>query len=273
MRLSRCTIRKENTVNITKMDDQIIIDVRGELCPTPVIETKKISDAYPYEEIITIVDNDISKENVEKFGKSKGYAVITNKQGRDYFIVLTPRLPGTDEEALQRILTKHVGENNHKLDEPKERTTSTPERGQTVESHTLGIVRDDEIVIPDITENSHSFQDASLSRHRIILVTKDYLGEGSEELGRTLMKTFWNCLVEADTYPKAIYFINSAVKMVCVTSDYIDVLKQLVTAGVDIAACGICLNYYGLTDCVAVGTITNMYTITESIVGEDIVTL
>ena len=37
--------------------------------------------------------------------------------------------------------------------------------------------------------------------NRVILMTKDYLGEGSEELGRNLMKTFWVCMLEADVKP------------------------------------------------------------------------
>ena len=77
-------------------------------------------------------------------------------------------------------------------------------------------------------------------------MTKDYLGEGSEELGRNLMKTFWVCLVEADVKPSTIYFINSSVKMVTNDSVHLDNIKKLADAGVEIAACGICLDYYGL---------------------------
>ena len=40
-------------------------------------------------------------------------------------------------------------------------------------------------------------------------------------------------------------------------------LKKLASQGVSIYACGACLNYYQLTDKVAVGEITNMYRIVE----------
>ena len=108
---------------------------------------------------------------------------------------------------------------------------------------------------------------------RIILMTKDYLGEGSEELGRNLMKTFWGCMVEADVKPSTIYFINSSVKMVTNDSVHLDNIKKLADAGVEIAACGICLDYYGLKEQVGVGSITNMYAITDAIVGENVVKL
>jgi len=36
--------------------NELTVDVRGSLCPKPVIETKKVSDANPVAVITTIVD-------------------------------------------------------------------------------------------------------------------------------------------------------------------------------------------------------------------------
>ena len=195
--------------------NELTVDVRGSLCPKPVIETKKVSDAHPNAIITTIVDNEVSRDNVEKFGKSRGYDVAIGQDGIDFFIKLTPNV------------------------EPA----------------------------PEIGCKPMNYSD------RIILMTKDYLGEGSEELGRNLMKTFWVCMVEADVKPSTIYFINSSVKMVTNDSVYLDNIKKLADLGVEIAACGICLDYYGLKDQVGIGTITNMYAITDAIVGENVVKL
>ncbi|MDO7203643.1 DsrE family protein [Paraclostridium bifermentans] len=41
-------------------------------------------------------------------------------------------------------------------------------------------------------------------------------------------------------------------------------LKILQDAGVEILSCGTCLDYYGLKEELKVGTVTNMYTIVES---------
>ena len=38
---------------------ELTVDVRGSLCPKPVIETKKVSDANPSVIITTIVDNEV----------------------------------------------------------------------------------------------------------------------------------------------------------------------------------------------------------------------
>ena len=40
-------------------------------------------------------------------------------------------------------------------------------------------------------------------------------------------------------------------------------LKKLEAQGVEILTCGTCLNFYGLTDRLAVGGVTNMYDIVE----------
>ena len=42
-------------------------------------------------------------------------------------------------------------------------------------------------------------------------------------------------------------------------------LKALEAEGVEILTCGTCLNYYDLTEKLAVGSVTNMYTIVEKL--------
>ena len=44
-------------------------------------------------------------------------------------------------------------------------------------------------------------------------------------------------------------------------------LKALEAEGVEILTCGTCLNYYGLTEKLAVGGVTNMYVIAEKMLN------
>lgn len=44
-------------------------------------------------------------------------------------------------------------------------------------------------------------------------------------------------------------------------------LKLLESHGVEIMTCGTCLNHYGLTEQLAVGSVTNMYAIAEKLMG------
>lgn len=58
------------------------IDCRGLACPQPVLETKKALEAPGTEEILVIVDNPSSKENVRRFAESQGHEVsITEEKG------------------------------------------------------------------------------------------------------------------------------------------------------------------------------------------------
>ena len=128
-----------------------------------------------------------------------------------------------------------------------------------------------------MTPNANSVTEVSCEPmnygNRVILMTKDYLGEGSEELGRKFDENLWVCMLEADVKPSKIYFINSSVKMVVNDSVHLENIKKLAELGVEIAACGICLDFYGEKENVGVGSITNMYAITDAILGDNIVKL
>lgn len=86
---------------------------------------------------------------------------------------------------------------------------------------------------------------------------------GTEDFGRTLLKTFINTLTEQDVLPKQVIFYNGGVPLVAEGSESVEDLKTLVSKGVQVFACGACLNYYGLSDKVAVGEVTNMFSIIE----------
>ena len=90
------------------------------------------------------------------------------------------------------------------------------------------------------------------------------MGEGAEELGKTLLKAFVFSLTQQDKLPKTILFYNGGASLTCEGSPMLDDLKALEAQGVEIMTCGTCLNFYGLTEKLAVGSVTNMYTIVES---------
>lgn len=91
----------------------------------------------------------------------------------------------------------------------------------------------------------------------------DTMKGGTDDFGRTLLKTFINTLTAQDVLPQQIIFYNGGVPLVAEGSDSLEDLQALAAKGVAIYACGACLNYYGLADKVAVGTVTNMFSIIE----------
>lgn len=109
-------------------------------------------------------------------------------------------------------------------------------------------------------ESDADFADPS-KRKAVVVISSDMMGTGEEELGHSLLKNFIYSLTQEDVLPSTILFYNSGVRMTCEGSPALDDLKQLAAAGVEIQSCGICLNYYGLTEKLAVGEVTNMYAI------------
>ena len=97
----------------------------------------------------------------------------------------------------------------------------------------------------------------------VVVIASDKMGEGAEELGKTLLKAFVFSLTQQDKLPKTILFYNGGAHLTCAGSPMLDALKALEAEGVEILTCGTCLNFYGLTEQLAVGGVTNMYVIAE----------
>ncbi|UCD85334.1 MAG: sulfurtransferase-like selenium metabolism protein YedF [Deltaproteobacteria bacterium] len=108
----------------------------------------------------------------------------------------------------------------------------------------------------------------------VIFINTDRIGQGEEELGKVLMKSFSFALTESKAKPQALVLMNNGVKLVAEGSEVLENLGKLESTGVKIMACGTCLDYYGLSDKVKVGSVSNMYDITETFLGADkVVTL
>ncbi len=101
----------------------------------------------------------------------------------------------------------------------------------------------------------------------VVFLGGDTIGRGPEELGSILMRTFIHTLVETTPCPEVLVFMNSGVRLVAEGSPVLDDLRALAGRGVQLLACGTCLGYFELKDKVAVGTVSNMYTIAETLLG------
>ena len=285
---------------------EVMLDMRGKACPEPVIEAKKAMDADGTTYVKVLVDNDVSRDNVVKLGEYRGYENHVLEQEGNYIVVLIPPTVVTEELATASALDiqtsndlddldlEDIFENEFAAPLGKVITNTTIAGGDApfymtngtgslersiaayekikAEKATMGAPITQEMESPEVKMPTPVMPAQGVG-DKVLLLTKDYLGEGSEELGRNLMKTFLYVLTEADVKPKAIYCINSAVNMLVTGSEHLDNLTALEAAGVTIAGCGICLDFYEVKDKVQVGTITNLYAITESMMQEPFVTL
>ncbi|MCC0653932.1 sulfurtransferase-like selenium metabolism protein YedF [Clostridioides sp. ES-S-0001-03] len=98
-----------------------------------------------------------------------------------------------------------------------------------------------------------------------VFISSDKMGLGNDELGQVLIKGFIYTLTESKPYPKHILLVNGGVKLSAENEATIENLKILEDAGVEILSCGTCLDYYNLKEKLQVGSVTNMYTIVETL--------
>lgn len=99
----------------------------------------------------------------------------------------------------------------------------------------------------------------------VVVISSDKMGEGDEKLGHILMKGFLYALTELEELPETVILYNNGVKLAAQGSESLADLKLLEEQGVEILACGTCLNHYQLTELLGVGSVTNMYTIVEKL--------
>ena len=107
------------------------------------------------------------------------------------------------------------------------------------------------------------FEDAAEKNGLIIVIGTDTLGTGDGTLGRILMKAYLKTLAEVCPLPETIIFLNSGVNLSVEGSEVLETLRALEGMGIELLSCGTCLDYYKVKDKLAVGHVSNMYTIAE----------
>ncbi len=203
----------------------IYVDALGDTCPIPVVKTKNaIKELNGSGTVETLVDNEITVQNLTKMARQKGYGIRSEK--------LTPN---------RYKVTLEIGE-----------PSTEPEEN-----------REDEVCL--------STRISGGERKSIVAaIASSKMGEGSEELGAVLMKGFLYALSQQETLPKTVIFYNGGAALTCEESPALEDLKSLESRGVEILTCGTCLNFYGLSDKLKVGEITNMYVIAEKMTNADL---
>ena len=106
---------------------------------------------------------------------------------------------------------------------------------------------------------------------KVVVIRSSVMGEGDPELGKVLIKGFIYALSQQEELPKTILFYNGGAYLTCEGSASLDDLKELEHRGVKILTCGTCLNFYGLTEKLRVGEITNMYEIARIMTGASLI--
>jgi selenium metabolism protein YedF len=189
------------------------IDCRGMLCPKPLILTKKALNTLAVgQSIEVIIDNETSRQNVERFLTDNGVEVSVVRDGT----LFTLKATKTGRNAI-------AGD-----------------------------------------EKAYCLPSESTKPH-VICFSSDTMGNGPAELGAILMKAFVNTIKEVSPLPGHFVFYNTGVHLVVEGSSLIEPFRELSDRGVQVMACGTCLDYFKEKDKLRVGIVSNMYTILETL--------
>jgi selenium metabolism protein YedF len=86
----------------------------------------------------------------------------------------------------------------------------------------------------------------------MLVIGTDAFGK-EEELGKMLVKGFFETMKVTKEMPHTLFFLNAGVKLTTVDKEITPVLKDLEAMGVEIFSCGTCLKYYNLESGLKVG--------------------
>lgn len=184
------------------------LDCRGQQCPQPVVQARKLMLDRPDGPIKVVVDDTAARDNVTRLAQAMGYSVTLEEAEGIFELDLVPGKA------------------------PEQRAPAAPQSGP-----------------------------------KVVFIGSDQMGDGDPELGHVLMKNFIFTLIESDRTPDAVYFVNSGVKLATVGSEVLDPLAALADRGVDIASCGLCLDFFNLKEALAIGRVSNMLELVNALQG------
>ena len=94
-----------------------------------------------------------------------------------------------------------------------------------------------------------------------LFVGSEGIGQGDPVLGASLLKMCLYTLTQGEDLPDYILMMNGGVKAAVEHEQAIEHLKELEARGTTVLVCGACLNFFGMTDDLKAGTLSNMYDI------------
>lgn len=211
-----------------------LVNAIGDPCPIPVVKTKNAIKELNGQKgcVETLVDNEIAVQNLTKMAVQKQYGVSSEKMEENKFRVIM-EIPSLQESNDDVSHGKSLNEENR---------------------------NEDICCIPD-----------ERKKNTVVVISSSLMGEGDPELGTALMKSYLYALAQQDELPGTLLFYNGGVKLTCEDSASLEDLKSLEAQGVEILSCGTCLNFYGLTEKLQVGSVTNMYVIAEKMSQADLI--
>jgi sulfur relay (sulfurtransferase) complex TusBCD TusD component (DsrE family) len=93
---------------------------------------------------------------------------------------------------------------------------------------------------------------------KVILLNTDSWGKGDEELGKTILETYFAILKQAEELPAAVFCMHRGVLALTDESLISLHLKEIQDKGVPVLACKTCVDYYGVAEKLEAGEVSTM---------------
>ena len=103
----------------------------------------------------------------------------------------------------------------------------------------------------------------------MFVITSDGLGRGDDGLGRRLMMKFVQQLAAMAPRPHVVAFYNAGVNLLLPSAPEIDTLKMLEADGVDLIACGTCLDHFQIRSAIVTGRVSDMREIVTTMAASE----
>lgn len=206
------------------------VDLRGLICPEPVLRTKKLLDDTSIQKVQAIVDGEVNVNNLNRLARSLKMQ-FSSEPRDDNFVVTIKRTKAEDGQTNQ---SSSSGFQRHSHADASATKSATP------------------------TEVGN-----------VVFLGKDKFGDGDPEFSTTLLNMFLQTMFESGQRPRAILMANTGVRLMAPESPALKVLNDFKEAGCDVFACGLCVEFYGLKGKIPVEQITNMFAICEYIFAAD----
>jgi selenium metabolism protein YedF len=213
----------------------VVLDLRGLICPEPVLRAKKCLDSSAVRKLQAIVDDEVNVQNLSRLARSLRVQFSYQPEG-EHFNVTLERAAQMEGPASKQSPLKSVDSTR-----AKEKVES-PSANSGMKDSAVGTV---------------------------IFISRDSLGEGDRDFSQQLLNLFLQSYYEAGHRPRAILMANTGVKLMQPDSQFAKVLHDFREAGCEVLACGLCVDYYGLKEVVPKDQITNMFAICEYLAAAD----
>jgi selenium metabolism protein YedF len=237
------------------------IDLRGLTCPEPVLKTKALLDDPAVQKVEALVDGEVNVNNLSRLSRSLKLKFDSEKL-ETHFKVTLERGELVDNRSVKQSdsssssSSKSAGEAGLKTSD--DANLAKPAAGRAASEHAH---------YPVASPTHISESDEKVGT--VVFLGKDKFGEGDAEFSTTLISLFLQTMLASGHRPRAILLANTGVKLMGKQSSSLKVLNDFKEAGVEVLACGLCVEFYKLKEEIPSAQITNMFAICEYMFAAD----